>query len=102
MSQKQDNQTTEDQPPLPLPEIADGMRPGTVRQAGVILVIGFLMLALFNAQGFKKWAQKLPDRPLVTQVIDLAYFWDDQMTALGTSHVFDHIRRAFRDFRDGR
>ena len=81
-------------------DLTRGMHAGTVRQAAGIIVAGFIVLALFNAQGFKKWAQTLPDNPVANRVIDAAYIWDGWMAKLGTNGAFLHLRRAFRDFRD--
>lgn len=81
-------------------DLTRGMHAGTVRQAAAIVAVGFVVLALFNAQGFKKWAQTLPDNVVANKVIDAAYIWDGLMERTGTNAIFARVRTAFRDFRD--
>lgn len=81
-------------------DLTAGMHAASVRHIGVVLVVAFIIIALFNAQGFGKWAEKLPDDAVSEFVIVQSFTWQDWMTALGTADVFAALRDAFRGFRE--
>ena len=76
-----------------------GAKPERLRRLWPAAIAGTLMLALLNAQGFEKWAARLPDLPVSNWVIMGAQEWKSWMDRLGPARVFDAARKAFRDFR---
>jgi len=81
-------------------DLTTGMRQRTVRHVVIVLIVGFIIIALFNAQGFGKWAEKLPDNFVSEMVIMGSFTWHDLMMAIGTAEVFDTVRTAFQKFRE--
>jgi len=81
-------------------DLTGGMHAGSVRQIVIILAVAFVTIALFNAQGFGKWSEKLPDNSLSEFVIIQSFLWQDWMTALGTAAIFAALRDAFQGFRE--
>lgn len=80
-------------------DLARGMTPSSLLSACVIFFVGTVTLALFNAQGLSKWAQKLPEHSISEWLILASFSWQDAMEALGTAHVFEQVRQAFYAFR---
>ena len=62
-------------------------------------IAGTLLLALFDAQGLEKWANRLPESPVTNALIAAGQEWHDLMDRLGPARAFDAARKAFQDFR---
>lgn len=82
-------------------DLTRGMHAANAWQAWVIMLIGVILLALFNSQGLVKWTQTLSGGEVTDRMLDWAFVWQDWMKALGFAEVFDAVRDAFRNFRDG-
>ncbi|MGH7003222.1 MAG: hypothetical protein ACREIP_04675 [Alphaproteobacteria bacterium] len=76
-----------------------GAKAEPLRRLWPAAIAGTLVLAFFNAQGFEKWAARLPDSPVSNSVIVGAQEWKTWMEKLGPARLFEDMRRAFRDFR---
>jgi hypothetical protein len=76
-----------------------GAKAEPLRRIWPAAVAGTLMLALFNAQGLEKWAQKLPDSAVSNWAIVGSLEWKGLMERLGPARLFEDLRKAFRDFR---
>lgn len=76
-------------------DLTHGMHLSTVGAASVILAVGIVIIALFNAQGLAKWAQSLPQNPVADWTVVASFQWQSWMQALGTAEIFDAVREAF-------
>lgn len=76
-----------------------GAKPEPLRRLWPAAMTGALLLALFNAQGLEKWADRLPESPVTNALIVAGQEWKDRMERLGPALVFDAVRRAFQAFR---
>ncbi len=81
-------------------DLTHGMHLSTVGSASAILVVGIIIIALFNAQGLAKWAQGLPQNPVADWAVIASFQWQAWMQALGTAEVFDAVREAFYALRN--
>ena len=81
-------------------DLTPGMHARTVWHVVVALAVGVVVIALFNAQGFGKWAEKLPENAVSEFVIVNSFTWQDWMTALGTADIFAALRETFQAFRE--
>lgn len=82
-------------------DLTPGMHEGNAWRAWAVMLIGAVVLTLFNAQGLVKWIQTLPGGPVTDRLLDWAFVWQDWTTALGLADIFDAVREAFRDVRRG-
>ena len=87
-------------------DLFQDMNLSPAKRAAWIVAIGFVVLALFNAQGFVKWAQGLPTGAggdwrtrVADTVLEAAERWQGATQRLGTADLFEIVRRAFREFR---
>jgi hypothetical protein len=76
-------------------DLTHGMHAEPVHAVAVVLVVGVIAEALFNAQGLAKWAQTLPQNQLADWVVIASFEWHAWMKALGTAEIFDAVRQAF-------
>jgi len=76
-----------------------GAKAEPLRRLWPAAIAGTLVLALFNAQGLEKWAQRLPDSPGSNAIIIGTLEWKALMDRLGPAKVFEDVRNTFRDFR---
>jgi hypothetical protein len=76
-------------------DLTHGMHLSTVWSVVVIMVVGIVISALFNAQGLAKWSQGLPQNPVADWVVIASFQWHAWMQALGTAEIFDAVREAF-------
>jgi len=76
-----------------------GAKAEPLRRLWPAAIAGTVMLALFNAQGLEKWAQRLPDSAVSNWIIVGSFEWKGLMEKLGPARLFEDVRRAFRDFR---
>lgn len=81
-------------------DLTHGMHLSTVRSAAVIVAVGIVVMALFNAQGLAKWAQGLPQNPAADWAVIASFQWQTWMQALGTTELFDAVREAFYALRN--
>lgn len=73
-----------------------GMHVGHIRRMFIVLAIAVPILALTNSEGLMKWTQTLPDGAVSRAVIDGAAWWYEFTDRIGTAHIFDALRAAFR------
>lgn len=76
-----------------------GAKAERLRRLWPAAIAGTAMLALFNAQGLEKWAQRLPDSPVSNGIIAGSIEWKGWMERIGPARLFEGVRKAFRDFR---
>lgn len=81
-------------------DLTHGMHYSTVGATSVILAVGIVIIALFNAQGLAKWAQGLPQNPVADWVVIASFQWQAWMQALGAAEIFDAVRQAFYALRN--
>lgn len=76
-----------------------GAKAEPLRRLWPAAIAGTMVLALFNAQGLEKWAQRLPDSPVSNAIIIGTLEWKTLMERLGPANAFEDVRKAFRHFR---
>ena len=76
-----------------------GMTTASARQAGIVIAIGIIVLALLNAQGLYNWASRLPANPVSETVFAFSQLWLDLMDKLGLTDAMAALRRAFEFLR---
>jgi hypothetical protein len=76
-----------------------GAKSEPLRRLWPAIVVGTLLLALFNAQGLEKWVNRLPDSPISNALIAAGQDWKERMERVGPASLFDEVRKAFQKFR---
>jgi hypothetical protein len=75
--------------------VAPTMHRTTARHAGLVLLIGTLVLAMLASEPLVNWCNKLPAHPLAEAAIATAQAWHQAMDAIGMTDVFAALKRVF-------
>lgn len=88
--------------PFRTPESKPPDTGANVRASGCVMLIAFVLMALFNSSDLRSFTRDLPADWFTDQLVIAADQWHDLMIAWGPAHVRPAVRELFDDFRNMR
>jgi hypothetical protein len=79
--------------------VAPTMHRTTALHAGLVLLIGTLVLAMLASEPLVSWCNRLPAHPIAEAAIAAAQAWHQAMDAIGMTDVFAALKQFFADLR---
>lgn len=80
--------------------VAPSMHRATALHSGLVLVLGTLVLAMLASGPLVDWCNRLPPHPVSEAIIGVAYRWNEAMSAIGMTDVFEALKRFFAAIRE--
>jgi hypothetical protein len=83
-------------------DAGDDSGAGALRWTASVVALTAALLALFNAQAIRGWAEELPPGPGTIRVVAAAEAWDDTTRALGLGAGHARMRKAWKHVESAR
>lgn len=75
------------------------MHRATALHVGLVLAIGTLVLAMLASEPLVGWANRLPAHPIAERIIAGAQAWNEAMSAIGMTDIFNGLKGFFARLR---
>lgn len=71
-----------------------------IRKVVWAMLIAVVFLALFNSEGFTVYARDFPGSGLSDRLVAAADWWNELMTEIGATRLYEMTREAFLDLKE--
>jgi len=71
----------------------------TALHVGLVLAIGALVLATLASEPLVGWANRLPAHPIAEKIIAGTQAWNEAMSAIGMTDIFNGLKQFFSNLR---